>query len=127
MEAYKITNDVDRPLTAEERDFIYRLLDAGGDRSRAFIPQIILARVTGECCCGCPSLNLSIGGETHYKSTTMDILCGYRWSSPEGYLFGVFVFACGGLLAGLDLWSIDGLAIPDKFPPTSAIFPIDLN
>ncbi|MCQ9377334.1 hypothetical protein [Methyloversatilis sp. XJ19-49] len=111
----------DRQLTEEERSFLFWLLSEGGDRSRAFLPQLQKAHVVGRCACGCPSINLSVGGVTHYGSTGMDTLCSYRWSSPKGHLFEVFVFACGGLLAGVDLWSIDGQSTPTAIPPTSAL------
>lgn len=111
----------DRPLTEEERAFLSWLLSEGGDRSRAYLSQLEKAHVIGRCVCGCPSINLSVGGVTHYGSTGMDTLCTYRWSSPQRHLFEVFVFACGGLLAGIDLWSVDGQSTPKTIPSTSIL------
>jgi hypothetical protein len=38
----------------------------------------------------------------------MDILSDHVWEDAQGHKFGAFVFARGGLLAGLDLYSVDG-------------------
>ena len=40
----------------------------------------------------------------------MHILADYQWQAANGAHFGVFVFARAGLLAGLEVWSVDGLA-----------------
>lgn len=111
----------DRPLTTEEHSFLLWLLSEGGDRSRTYLSQVEKAHVVGRCGCGCASINLSIDGVSHYGSAGMDTLCAYRWSSPAGHLFEVFVFACGGLVAGIDLWSIDAQSIPSEIPSTSVL------
>ena len=46
----------------------------------------------------------------------MEILSDYSWQSSEGHLFGVFLFARSGSLAGLEVWSIDGAANPEALP-----------
>jgi hypothetical protein len=39
-------------------------------------------------------------------------------------MFGVFVFERGGLLAGLEVWSQDGLAEAKSLPSTELLRPI---
>ncbi len=54
----------------------------------------------------------------------MEVLSDYEWRGPGGELFGVFVFACDGVLAGLEVWSIDGLLTPKLLPNISDLKPI---
>ncbi|MBA2669210.1 MAG: hypothetical protein H0U67_02430 [Gemmatimonadetes bacterium] len=54
----------------------------------------------------------------------MQVLADYQWREAVGQLGGVFVFARDGVLAGLELWSIDGKAATDQLPPVDALEPI---
>ena len=55
----------------------------------------------------------------------MSVVSDFRWDSTEGYLFGVFAFAKDGLLAGIDLWSIDGRATATTLPNTDQLRPLE--
>jgi hypothetical protein len=55
----------------------------------------------------------------------MQILSDYQWRDPKGHLGGVFVFARQGVLAGLEVWSIDGEAAIDRLPPIDSLRPLD--
>ena len=93
-----------RALTGEERDLIFWLLEHGERDSRSFLPQLAEATVIGRCPCGCVSIDLAVGGRIPPDGAGMDILSDYVWR--EGDLpFGIFVFAHGGILAGLDVYS----------------------
>ena len=54
----------------------------------------------------------------------MQILSDYEWRGKDGYLYGAFVFAQDGLLAGLDLWSIDGQATATSLPSEQDLVPL---
>jgi hypothetical protein len=54
----------------------------------------------------------------------MHVLSDYQWIFPEGYLCGIFVFAKGELLSGLEVWSIDGQATPISLPAIEDLTPI---
>lgn len=54
----------------------------------------------------------------------MDILSDYQWQDTTGHRFGAFVFACGGLLAGLEFWSIDGEDLSAHLPNIGDLQPI---
>jgi len=110
-----------RALSEAEHAFAHWLLSHGGARSRELLPQLDAAWVVGKCSCGCASINLSVGGVSHYGVKGMETLCTFRWQSPQGHQFEVFAFACGGLLAGIDLWSVDGQSIPTELPDTQAL------
>jgi hypothetical protein len=54
----------------------------------------------------------------------ISILADYEWKGPRGEMFGVFVFERCGLLAGLEVWSQDGLAEAKSLPNTELLWPI---
>lgn len=110
----------DRLLTNAEAEFIRWLLAHGNERSRQFLPQVDRARVVGRCGCGCASINLSIDGITHYPDAGMETFCVFRWKAIEGE-YEVFAFACGDLLAGIDLWAIWGEYPASYLPFTSLL------
>jgi hypothetical protein len=112
----------DRRLTPAETEFIRWMLAHGNDRSREFLWQLDRAMVVGRCGCGCASINLSISGVTHAPKGGMETLCEYRWAAAEGE-FEVFAFACGNLLAGIDLWAVWGENPASYLPFTALLKP----
>jgi hypothetical protein len=109
-----------RPLSAYERELLSWLLqNAAADNSR-FLEQLDAARVVSRCGCGCATINLSVGDGGWHSSGGLPTLAGRQWTDNAGRLFGVVVFAKAGLLAGLEVYSVDGEATPTKLPPISA-------
>ena len=106
----------DRPLTTAEARLVQWLLERGTVKARCFIPQLAQARVVSRCGCGCASIDFSITGYRGVAQAGMEIPSDYHWRSKGGYLFGVFVFAREGVLAGLELWSIDGQSTASALP-----------
>src|SRR5687767_15004382 len=98
----------DRELTPQERDLIHWMLGHGKPEAAHFLGQLDQARVYSRCQCGCASIDLSIGG-ARPTNFGMHILSDFQWKNSQGHRFGAFVFEQDGLLAGLDLWSQDGL------------------
>jgi hypothetical protein len=119
------TTDENRILTAEEYTLIRWLLEHGEPRASMFVVQLSDVRVSGRCTCGCASIDLAVGGNRAPADVGMDILSDYCWRDGEHHLFGAFVFARGGLLAGLDLWSIDGQATATRLPNPSELKPVE--
>jgi hypothetical protein len=66
-------------------------------------------------------VDFAIGGVTPLVAEPIGILADYRYLSPEGHLCGVFVFERSGQLAGLEVWSIDGLCTPSTLPATDKL------
>ena len=116
----------DRPLTVEEEGLVRWLLEHGipGTDATSFLPQIDQARVVSRCPCGCASIDFAIVGRTPPAGVPLQVLSDYEWDGDSGAKFGVFVFVKADLLAGLEVWSIDGLATPDKLPAIEALKPI---
>jgi hypothetical protein len=54
----------------------------------------------------------------------MTTIADFHWRSDKGHLQGAYVFERHGLLAGLDLWSIDGQSMPDAMPPIDMLVPL---
>jgi hypothetical protein len=117
----------DRALSAEEHELVRWLLEHSEAHASAFLPQLANARVASRCSCGCASIDFSIGGVQPPSTGDMDILSDYSWRDSAGHLFGAFVFTRGELLAGLDLWSVDGQATATHLPNPSELTPIEIN
>jgi hypothetical protein len=111
-----------RDLTDKETALIGWMLANGAAEGAQFLSQLQRARVHSRCPCGCASIDLSIDGKrpTDFRRR---VLADFQWQSEEGSLFGAFVFEQDGLLAGLDLWSVDGKETPRNIPSPELLTP----
>lgn len=114
---------MDRPLIFEERSVVQWLLEHGDGVNADFLEQLGRARVASLCGCGCASINFAVSGKRP-DQLTMRTLSDYQWRDEHGHLFGAYVFEQDGLLAGLDLWSIDGQSIPTAVPSIANLVPL---
>ncbi|HEY5851576.1 MAG TPA: hypothetical protein VIT62_12530 [Lysobacter sp.] len=112
---------VDRPVSAEERSLIEWLLEHGDGDNTEFIAQVDHARVIAHCSCGCASIDVAIAGKC--PSEPLRVLADFQWTTRHGHLCGAFVFEHGGLLGGLDLWSVDGESVPSILPAVEDLAP----
>ena len=115
--------EVDRPLSPEEFALVGWLLRHGNGGNSEFLAQLQSARVSSLCNCGCASIDFSVSGQLP-AATGMRTLSEYQWRNALGHLQGAYVFERNGLLAGLDLWSIDGQSTPDTLPPIDQLAPL---
>src|SRR5438093_4965675 len=113
----------ERPLSLEERSLMRWLLEHGEPEELRFLPQLAEAQVVARCGCGCASIDLAVGGRVG-TPRSMDILSDYLWRDADNHLFGAFVFAHEQLLAGLDLWSVDGEATAATLPKPEQLTPM---
>jgi hypothetical protein len=118
MPLHPLSHAEDRSLSEQESGLIRWLLEHGENGAAAFVPQLADTRVVGKCECGCASIDLAVGGQPRRIESSMEILADFVWRDDAGRLFGAFVFAFGGILAGLDLWSVDGESVPVGLPQT---------
>ena len=114
---------VDRPLASNELAVVQWLLEHGEGDNSLFLEQLKSVRVVRLCGCGCASINFSINGKRP-QHLAMRVLSDHQWHNDQGHLFGAFVFEQDGLLAGLDLWSVDGQSTPDSMPPLESLVPL---
>jgi len=111
-----------RALTSSEVAVVRWLLEHGGAEAQEFLPQLSQASVVSHCPCGCASIDFAVGGKRP-NDPAMHVLSDFQWQDAQGCLFGAFVFEQEGLLAGLELWSIDGQATPSSLPPVESLMP----
>lgn len=106
----------DRPLSAHETTLVSWMLEHGIAAAAEFPPQLAEARVVSRCYCGCASVDFAVNGVVPPSGNAIGILADFEYRTAEGHLNGAFVFERTGLLAGLEVWSIDGLSTPTSLP-----------
>jgi hypothetical protein len=113
----------ERQLTEAEEALVRWLLNHSLPSAREYLPQLERARVVARCGCGCASIDFAIDDVVPARGDPIGILADFEWQGPQGEMFGVFVFERGGLLAGLEVWSQDGLAKADSLPNPELLRP----
>jgi hypothetical protein len=106
----------ERELSDEERALVSWLLEHGTPLARQYLAQVPLVRVVSRCGCGCASLNFEVDGRGWRSRSGMDILSDHGWKDDSGRRFGIFLFAKANALAGVDVFSSDGLGVPKVLP-----------
>lgn len=114
----------DRDLTARERLLVEWLLEHGTTDSNRYRSHLKGARVATRCYCGCASVDYAIDGVVPKVGEPITVISDYEWIDSDGRLFGVFLFARCDLLAGLEVWSQDGLATADYLPELVDLRPV---
>jgi hypothetical protein len=117
-----------RPLTADKGALVQWRLEHGNQDAARFLPQLtdvsVVSRCPCGCGCGCASIDFAVGGAVPPAGAGMQILADFQWQAADGAHFGVFVFAEGGLLAGLEVWSVDGSAVASVLPAIGQLQPL---
>ena len=116
MAEHRIADE--RRAAAQEITLVRWLLEHGTPPAAVHLSNLDDLRVVSRCACGCASVDF-----VHVPGAGLEILSDYRWQDEHGHLFGVFLFAKSGRLAGLELYSIDGLATPTSLPDTGVLEP----
>ena len=114
----------ERPLTPEEYQLTRWLLQHGTPESARYLADLASARVASRCACGCASVNFAVAGREPLAGAGLQVLADYQWRDAAGHLGGVFAFSRAGVLAGLEVWSIDGQAATDQLPAPEVLEPI---
>ena len=123
MDGAPIPND--RPLSAAESGLLRWLLERGSGQAAGYLGQLDRVRVAARCPCGCPTVDLAVGGVQPPSGAGMAVLADYQWQGTGGARYGVFLFARAGLLAGLEVWSIDGQSTPSRLPDPAELRPLE--
>jgi hypothetical protein len=114
----------DRPLMDREAALVRWMLEHGTAAAARFLPQLAAARVASRCSCGCASVDFAVGGVVPPPGNGIGILADFEYRTAEGHLCGAFVFERAGLLAGLEVWSVDGLSTPSALPEVGQLQPL---
>jgi len=96
-----------RELTSRERSLIERLLLHGTPASRSYIEQLPRVTVTSRCGCGCPTVDLAVGGRVASLGSPTVILSEAGAISPEGISFGIILHGREGLISELEVYPMD--------------------
>lgn len=112
-----------RPLSDKEAELVRWLLENGTEASINYLSQIDKAWVVSRCGCGCASIDFSIDGTPPDKKAGMDVLSDHCWETGGQNLCGVFLFARDKKLAGLEVWSIDGMVSAPQLPDPDELRP----
>jgi hypothetical protein len=105
-----------RDLTSKERLLLQRLLLHGTEKSKPYIEQFPRVTVASRCGCGCPTVDLAVGGRVASLGSPTVILAEAGGVSPEGVSFGIILHGREGLISELEVYPIDGeglFTLPD--------------
>jgi hypothetical protein len=105
----------DQALTIEEQALVRWLLEHGEQHASGFFPSLRALALRLVAHVDVRASIFSIAGVQPATSGDMGHSRRLLVARQRRHLFGAFVFARGGLLAGLDLWSIDGQATATRF------------
>jgi hypothetical protein len=115
--------DMNRPLTAEERRLVRWLLEHGTPEGRRLLPQLDHVEVAPwRCPCGCASINFVIAGRAP-PDGGMNVVADFVYGEGEETK-GVFVWETEGVLAGLEVWAVDNDA-PKTLPSPDELQPLE--
>jgi hypothetical protein len=112
-----------RSLSEKEIELVRWLLENGVEGAENYLSQIDQLRVVSKCGCGCASVNFGLDGMTLDSKSGLEVLSNYCWGTGGKNLRGIFIFARDKKLAGLEVWSIDGLVTPSALPKISELRP----
>lgn len=105
-----------RQLTSKEQELLERLLLQGTAESKGYVEQAPRVTVAARCGCGCPSVDLAVGGREASHSSPTVILSEAGGVSPEGISFGIILHGREGLISELEVYPIDregAFTLPD--------------
>ena len=121
------TPTVPRRLSHEERTLLQWLLSNGSVKAASYLPFLDVVNVCSECPCGCATIEFCVPDDPIHPESKMSIIADFQWHTNSGHLNGCFVYSRGGYLAGLEVWSIDGLESPRQLPHPNELILIVFN
>ena len=115
-----------RALTEAERWLTKWMIEHGTCDHARFLSQLDAAQVWSQCSCGCASVNFQIGDHPTHSKSGLQILGDFIYGEEQTGLFGAFVFAKDGWLAGLEVYSLSG-ETPSVLPDPEDLRPWEGN
>jgi hypothetical protein len=110
-------------LTEDEHTLLRWLIEHGSSEAQEYFPQIERASVVSHCRCGCPTIDLGIGGALTSTAGPSHILADYIGETPEGWLVGVLLHAREGKLSELEIYNLSEHEGPYSLPLISSLKP----
>jgi hypothetical protein len=118
------TIPVDRPLSEQELAIGRWLLMHSDPPVSSFIPQLDVARVTGHCGCGCPTVHLSIPQGTE-RAEPRDNPIGEAIGEVDGKMVGVMLLQRDGHLTCLEIYDLSEIEHPYGLPSLDSLRPFE--
>ena len=116
------TLPLDRDLTSDERAIAEWLLLNADPPATAFLHQLDSARVTGQCSCGCPTVDLLIRPDTP-RAQPRDNPVGDAIGEVNGKMVGVMLLQSQGCLTCLEVYDLSDIEHPYGLPDLSSLKP----
>ncbi len=117
------TIPLDRPLSPEERALGEWLLRNASPPALDFLPQLEVARVVGQCGCGCPTVDLRMPEGTPPVELREDPI-----GDATGYvgedMVGVMFLQRGGYLRCLEIYDLSDIQRPYGLPRFESLAPM---
>lgn len=110
-----------RPLTQEERTLLEWLIANGSEDAKTYSRQLSGLGVVGTCTCGCPTIDLALGGRDQRKTAPSEILADFVGTTPEGIEVGVILHARDGELSELEVHAIADEKGPFRLPAIESL------
>jgi hypothetical protein len=99
------------------------MLEHGESDAGEFLSQLDRAYVVSRCPCGCASIDFEVEGQAPPTGGLRKL--GDYLFGPDDQLAGVFIFECGGTLAGIEVWSASDHDAPRVLPTADMLWPMD--
>ena len=113
-----------RTLTENEYRLVRWMIEHGDEDPEKYLPQLEQAKVVSQCCCGCATINFQIGDHPTKFEDGIHTISNYTYGdASKNEYYGAFVFTCGGLLAGLEVYSC--MDTPAPLPKPEDLRPIE--
>jgi hypothetical protein len=118
------TIPLDRPISSEEHAIAEWLLLHSKPSAVSFLPQLDGARVTGQCSCGCPTVDLRVAVGTS-PAETQDNPVGDALGEVNGNMVGVMLLQSGGYLTCLEVYDLSDIPHPHGLPELKSLRPLE--
>jgi hypothetical protein len=106
-----------RELSDRERTLAHWMIEHGSSiKKDLFLQQLDEAKIIRLCPCGCESIDFLIPSRGEPKVVGLTMLGDFAYGSKETGLCGAFIFSRGDILAGLEVYSIDGRVAAPTLP-----------
>ncbi len=108
-----------RPLSDKERCLARWMLESGTPEGAGFLSQLERAEVTPwRCPCGCASINFKVQGMPA-APPGVHVLGDFVFFNGDE-LAGIFIYSSNGILSGLEVTGLEGDA-PKSLPEVTAL------
>jgi hypothetical protein len=118
------TIPLDRPISSEERAIAEWLLLHSKPPAISFLPQLEGACVTGQCSCGCPTVDLRVA-EGIPPAQPQDNPIGDALGEVNGNMVGVMLLQTGGYIACLEVYDLSDIPHPYGLPELKSLRPFE--